>query len=116
LGGTFKHVLPSKVKGGSALETDLSDKVGMEVLGYSDVGTYKAASSVAPKFQTTLGRVTRNATVKLRVSPNEEMSFKFWGGPLGEQRLTHLVKWWKGLTLREINQRPGQKGALWQDE
>ncbi len=77
---TFKHVLPSKVKGGSAVETDLSDKIGLEVLGYSDVGTYKSASSVAPKFQTTLGRVTRNATVKLRVEPNEGMSFEFWGG------------------------------------
>jgi formylglycine-generating enzyme required for sulfatase activity len=77
---TFKHVLPSKVKGGSAVETDLSGKIGMEVLGYSDVGTYKAASSVASKFQTTLGRVTRNATVKLRVEPSEGMSFEFWGG------------------------------------
>jgi sulfatase modifying factor 1 len=81
LGGwTFKHVLPSKVKGESAVETDLSDKIGVEVLGYSDVGTYKAASSVAPKFQTTLGKVTRNATVKLRVEPSEGMSFEFWGG------------------------------------
>jgi sulfatase modifying factor 1 len=81
LGGwTFKHVLPSKVKGGSAVETDLSDMIGVEVLGYSDVGTYKAASSVAPKFQTTLGRVTRNATVKLRVEPSEGMSFEFLGG------------------------------------
>jgi hypothetical protein len=81
LGGwTFKHVLPSKVKGGSAVEMDLSDSIGMEVLGYSDVGTYKSASSVAPMFQTTLGRVTRNATVKLRVSPNEGMSFEFLGG------------------------------------
>ncbi len=77
---TFKHVLPSKVKGGSAVETDLSDKIGMEVLGYSDVGTYKAASSVVAKAQVVLGKVTRNATVKLRVTPNEGMSFEFWGG------------------------------------
>jgi sulfatase modifying factor 1 len=77
---TFKHVLPSKVKGESAVETDLSDKIGMEVLGYSDVGTYKAAASVVAKAQVVLGKVTRNATVKLRVEPSEGMSFEFWGG------------------------------------
>ena len=79
-GWTFKHVLPSKVKGVSAVETDVSDKIGMEVLGYSDVGSYKEAAAVAPKAQVTLGRVSRNATVKMRVLPNEGMSFEFWGG------------------------------------
>jgi formylglycine-generating enzyme required for sulfatase activity len=79
-GWTFKHVLPSKVKGVSAVETDVSDKIGMEVLGYSDVGSYKEAAAVAPKAQVTLGRVSRNATVKMRVVPNEGMSFEFWGG------------------------------------
>ncbi len=79
-GWRFKHVVPAKVKGGSTVETDLSDKIGMEVLGYSDVGTYKSAASLAPKFQTTLGRVTRNATVKMVVEPSEGMKFEFWGG------------------------------------
>jgi formylglycine-generating enzyme required for sulfatase activity len=79
-GWTFKHVLPSKVKGVSAVETDVSDKIGMEVLGYSDVGSYKEATAVAPKAQVVLGRVTRNATVKMVVEPSEGMKFEFWGG------------------------------------
>ncbi len=79
-GWTFKHVLPSKVKGVSAVETDVSDKIGMEVLGYSDVGSYKEAGAVAPKAQVTLGKVTRNATVKMVATPSEGASFEFWGG------------------------------------
>ena len=77
---TFKHVLPPKGKEGAVIETDVSDRIGMEILGYSDVGTYKAAATVAPKAQVFLGTVMRNATVKIWVYPSEGMSFEFWGG------------------------------------
>jgi type I restriction enzyme R subunit len=36
--------------------------------------------------------------------------------PLGAHALPEIVKSWKGFTAREINQRIGKTGALWQDE
>ena len=80
---TFKHVVPAK-SGGSAVETDLTKKMRLEVLGYSDVGVVKAASKEAPSREVSLGSVVRTQTVRLEVSiPGRsgvsQKEYEFWG-------------------------------------
>jgi sulfatase modifying factor 1 len=75
----FKHVLPAVHGGGGKVETDLSERIGLEVLGYSEVGGYKAPSLIAPKRSVTLGKVTRTQTIRISVEPRDGMFFEFWG-------------------------------------
>lgn len=76
---TFKHVLPAVRGGGGKVETDLSERIALEVLGYSDVGGYKAPLLDAPKRAVTLGKVTRTQTIRVSVKPRDGMFFEFWG-------------------------------------
>jgi formylglycine-generating enzyme required for sulfatase activity len=75
----FKHRLYSKVKGQAAVETDLSEKLSMEVLGYSEVGAVKSASASAPKSTVTLGKMTSTQTVKVRLLAREDVRCEMWG-------------------------------------
>ena len=75
----FKHRLYSKVKGQAAVETDLSEKLSMEVLGYSEVGAVKSASASAPKSTVTLGKITSTQTVKVRLLAREDARCEMWG-------------------------------------
>jgi hypothetical protein len=70
---TFKHRSTAQV------ETDLSDKLSMEVLGYSEVGAFKEPAPMAPKKNVTLGRVTSTRTVKIKFSPAADFVCDFWG-------------------------------------
>jgi formylglycine-generating enzyme required for sulfatase activity len=93
---TFKHVVPA-TKGGSAVETDLSDSISMEVLGYSDVGNPKEASSAAPTKDVMLGMVTRTQTVRMGILYGEKRS-EVWGSMV----VRYLVK-----------QLAGKTGTVW---
>jgi hypothetical protein len=75
----FKHRLPSPVKGEAALETDLSEKLRMEVLGYSEVGVVKAPSPTTPARDVVLGQITSTQTVVLTFEPRAGFSNAFWG-------------------------------------
>jgi len=70
---TFKHRSTAQV------ETDLSDKLSMEVLGYSEVGAFKEPAPIAPRKNVTLGRVTSTRIVKIKLSPAAEFICDFWG-------------------------------------
>jgi hypothetical protein len=69
----FKH------RSTAAVETDLSDKLSMEVLGFSEVGTYKNPAPVAPTINVTLGRVTSSRIVKVKLTPKPDLICEFWG-------------------------------------
>lgn len=75
----FKHVLPAVRGGGPRVETDLSDRIGFQVLGFSDVVAYKEPLKVAPRKPFVLGKVTRTQTVRISIEPREGMFFEFWG-------------------------------------
>jgi hypothetical protein len=69
----FKH------RSTSGVETDLSDKLMMEVIGVSEVGSHKNPAPVAPTKNVKLGRVTSSRTVKVKISPKPDLIFEFWG-------------------------------------
>lgn len=75
----FKHIRVSTLKGAPATETDLSGKIQMEVLGYSEVGTPGAPSTTPPRVSRTLGIVKSTRTVKVRFSPRQDLISEFWG-------------------------------------
>lgn len=70
---TFKH------RSTAQIETDLSDKLSMEVLGYSEVGTFKEPAPIAPRKNVTLGRVKSTRMVKIKLSPAADFICDFWG-------------------------------------
>lgn len=95
---TFKHRKPSATKGGAATDTPLAGKLDLEVLGYSEVGTYRAPSTTPPKSTVNLGSVTSTEMIKLEVRASEEKVFDLWGS---------LV------IVYAVTQEAGRTDAIW---
>jgi hypothetical protein len=115
---TFKHRLSSKVKGVDPVETDLSDKLSMEVLGYSEVGAAKLPSPTAPKRATALGKVTSTQTVRLKLDPKAGFSSEFWGSLVVNYTVTQEANsteasWVPGsMSMKLVGWSIPEEGAL----
>ena len=115
---TFKHRLSSKVKGVDPVETDLSDKLSMEVLGYSEVGAAKLPSPTAPKRATALGKVTSTQTVRLKLDPKAGFSSEFWGSLVVNYTVTQEAgsteaSWVPGsMSMKLVGWSIPEEGAL----
>ncbi len=76
---SFKHRAYAPSAAGAPADTDLSEILKMEVLGYSEVGPVKSPSNTAPKTPTRLGLVTSTRTVKVTFKPNADYQSELWG-------------------------------------
>jgi formylglycine-generating enzyme required for sulfatase activity len=63
----------------SAVSTDVSSKLRIEVLGESLMDSPPTPLSTAPKTQTLLGRVISKQTVRVWFEPKPELLCEFWG-------------------------------------
>lgn len=79
---SLKHVLSPKTKDGTEIQTDLSEYIKIEVLGLSDVGTWKTPSAIPPKVTVALGRIISNRQVKVSFAPKPDLVCEFWGSML----------------------------------
>ena len=76
---SFKHRAYAPIAGVAPIETDLSEILKMEVLGYSEVGSARPPSDTPPKRPLRLGWVTSNRTVKVTFKPSADCESELWG-------------------------------------
>jgi sugar lactone lactonase YvrE len=113
---TFKHRKPAALKGETATDTELAGKLDVEVLGYSEVGTYKDPSATAPKVAVKLGSVTATKTVRLTVAPSVGTEFELWGSLVSAYTVTQeagstVASWFPSATSLKLVGTGGETGA-----